>query len=126
MRCSQQTLSWQIRCRFTLISSEFRNIFMGASTSYLVLLLQAGGIGRHAGEATLLGAAAPEASQTGAEPGGTFEGDVARESGAPRLMPPLPRAPRLWTRAPMAPRCSCDAIVEITGYTGSLNNLAVI
>ncbi len=81
MRCSQQTLSWQIRCRFTLISSEFRNIFMGASTSYLVLLLQAGGNGRHAGEATLLGAAAPEASQTGAEPSGTFEGDVARESG---------------------------------------------
>ncbi len=27
---------------------------------------------------------------------------------------------------PMAPRCSCDAIVEITGYTGSLSNLAVI
>jgi hypothetical protein len=58
---------------------------MAASSSYLDLLFQAGGNGRHAGEATALEAAATKDSHTGAEPGGsnggTIESDVAREAG---------------------------------------------
>ncbi len=64
---------------------------MGASTSYLDLLLQAGGNGRRAGEATALEAAAPETPRTGAEPGGsnggTIEGDFAREQAGTPFSP---------------------------------------
>ena len=86
MLFSQEILRRQIRCSFTVISTGFQHISMGASTSLLDLLLQAGGNRRHAGEATTLESAPPRTeAEPGAITGGSFEGGTVERGSAQDL-----------------------------------------